>query len=162
MVRKGRFLHMPTEEMIPEETVAVRIHGEWFRAEIVFIHDTTITVNLRDWALTTQVLMSEVYYLEDKFCVLPWQAIPYGLANFQLIGGGCRWTRRTKEVTKCFAKGLTGRMRIRLTPFDFGAIVSFEIDQESEFAERDLTELLIKMGCREYTDRIQESGTPSL
>ncbi|KAL0116404.1 hypothetical protein PUN28_009791 [Cardiocondyla obscurior] len=71
MVRKGRFLHMPTEEMIPEKTVAVRIHRAWFRAEIAFIHDTTITVDLRDWALTTQVPMSKVYYLEDKFGAFP-------------------------------------------------------------------------------------------
>jgi len=162
MARKGRFLHMPPEEMVPEETVSVRIKGEWFRAEICFIHDKTITVDLRDWATTVQVPMEEVYYLEDKFCQTVWQAIPCGLAHFQPIGGTNRWSSRVKNVVRSYMKGLTGRMRIRQTPFSFGAIVLFDIRHESESAERDLTELLIKMGCGEYTDRIQGNGLPSI
>jgi len=72
--------HRP-DHVIVGEIVAIR-ENQGGQCGIISDVNGTIAISLRDWSRNGEERrLFEVHILEDRFCQLKWQGIPYGLAH---------------------------------------------------------------------------------
>jgi hypothetical protein len=79
--RTSRRLRHRIDHVALGELVATQEGSRWQRGIIFAIHrDGCVSVALRDWGRVIRKPLWEVYYLEECFRDLEWQAIPCALA----------------------------------------------------------------------------------
>jgi len=163
MTRRGRLLRHRPDHVLPDELVAVREGKGWQRGIVTQLgKGDLVTVALRDWGRAIQRPVYDIYILEDRFRELEWQAIPCGLAHIQPIGGRPRWPRKARELTRLLLEKREGWIRILGSIRDEAAIIALELKRESLDEMGSLTDLLIGMGCAQYTDNKIAAAMPGI
>jgi len=163
MTRRSRLLRHRPDHVLPDELVAVREGKGWQRGIVLKLErGDQVTVALRDWGRAIQRSVHDMYILEDRFRELEWQAIPCGLAHIRPIGARSRWPRKAKELTRLLLEKREGWMRILGSIRDEAAIIALELKRESEDEMGSLNDLLIGMGCAQYTDREIAAAVPGI
>jgi len=79
----------------------------------------------------------------------------------QPIGGRSRWPRRAKELTRLFLERRAGWI-ILGSIRDEAAIIALELKRESMDEMSSLTDLLVGMGCAQYTDNKIAAAIPGI
>jgi len=165
MTRRGRLLRHRSDHVLPNEIIAVREGKGWQRGIVIQLGTgDMVTVALRDWDRAVQRPYHDIYIyiLEDRFRALEWQAIPCGLAHIQPIGARSRWPRRAEELTRLFLEKREGWIRILGSIRDEAAIIALELKRESMDEMSSLTDLLVGMGCAQYTDSKIAAAIPGI
>jgi len=163
MTRRGRLLRHRPDQVLPDELVAVREGKGWQRGIVTHLgKGDLVTIALRDWGRAIQRPVCDVYILEDRFRELEWQAIPCGLAHVQPVGARPRWPRKAKELTKLLLEKREGWMRILGSVRDEAAVIALELKRESIDEMSSLTDLLVGMGCAQYTDKKIAAAIPGI
>jgi len=163
MTRRARLLRHRPDHILPDELVAVREGKGWQRGIVTQLGSgDLVTIALRDWGRAIQRPVHDIYILEDRFRELEWQAIPCGLAHVQPIGGKSRWPRRAKELTRILLEKREGWMRILGSIRDEAAVIALELRRESMDEMSSLTDLLVGMGCAQYTDKEIAAAIPGI
>jgi len=153
MTRRGRLLRQRPDHVLPDELVAVREGRGWQRGIVTQLgRGDLVTVALRDWGRAIQRSVCDLYILEDRFRELEWQAIPCGLAHIRPTEGRPRWPRKARELTRLLLEKREGWIRILGSIRDEAAIIALELKRESLDEMSSLTDMLIGMGCAQYTD----------
>jgi len=163
MTRRGRLLRQRPDHVLPDEIVAVREGKGWQRGIVTQLsRGDMVTIALRDWGRAIQRPYHDIYILEDRFRELEWQAIPCGLAHVQPIGARTRWPRKARELTRLFLTKREGWIRILGPIRDEAAIIALELKRESMNEMGSITDLLVGMGCAEYTDNKIAAAIPGI
>jgi len=163
MTRRGRCLRYRPDPILPGEICAIREGRGWQRGIVTQLgKGDMVTIALRDWGRAIQRPYHDIYILEDRFRELEWQAIPCGLTHVQPIGGRARWPRRANELTRLLLEKRLGWMRILDSVRDEAAVIALELKRESINEMGSLTDLLVGMGCAQYTDNKIAAATPGI
>jgi len=163
MTRRGRLLRHRPDHVLPDELVAVREGKGWQRGIVTQLgKGDLVTIALRDWGRAIQRPVYDIYILEDRFRELEWQAIPCGLAHIQPIGASSRWPRKARELTRLLLEKREGWIRILGSIRDEAAIIALELRRESMDEMSSLTDLLVGMGCAQYTNKEIAAALPGI
>ena len=162
-LRTSRRLRHRIDHVALGELVTIQESGRWQRGIIFGIHaDACVSVSLRDWGRVARKPLWEVYYLEECFRDLEWQAIPCALAYTGPDPVTPAWPKRTKEITRLLTEGRTGQVTIIGTMKDEAALVKLELKNERGGKRKNLKDLLLTIGCARHAENILEGVTPCL
>jgi len=85
-----------------------------------------------------------------------------GLAHVQPIGAKSRWPRKARELTRLLLEKREGWIRILGSIRDEAAIIALELRRESMDEMSSLTDLLVGMGCAQYTNKEIAAALPGI
>ena len=161
--RKSRHLRRRLNHVALGDFVTTQEDSRWHKGIVIAIHgDGSTSVSLRDWGRVIRKLLRTVYYLEECFRDLEWQAMPCALAYTGPDPPGPAWPKRTKEIARLLAEKRTGRVTVIGTVKDEAALVKLEFRHKHSEENKNLTNLLVTMGCARHTENILEGVSPCL
>ncbi|XP_070531346.1 uncharacterized protein [Cardiocondyla obscurior] len=139
-------LILSPNEIIIGTLVAIREGSKWQRGIIEYVGATSITVNLRDWARTTERMPHECLRLESQFHEMRWQAIPCVLNGILPLRAQV-WTEQEVVHAKIIMEKTQGWIIINDVLSDNAALVSYLRGGQTENVPMiDVSTLFIQIG----------------
>ena len=87
------------------DPVAIETRKGWQRGIVTKLNeDGTAQITLRDWGVSIQRTVTELYRLEGKFKQHYWEAVPCSLAYIQPAITVANWSHRAIKITRSIAE----------------------------------------------------------
>lgn len=142
------------------ETVAIKEGKHWQRGVVLEIRRLRAIIILKDWGRSVMWPTHQIYHLKDEFRLLPWQAIPCGLAQVEPTSATKIWSPRTNELFRVLTENQDGWIKIRLHVNSQAAFVDLDIGSEGRHT--DLQRQLVDLGFIKNTKKISSGILPSI
>ena len=169
MARKGKYLSLWPKQIKEEEIIAVKEKEKWQRGLIVRVDQTRgmALIALADLGRTTWKLFKDLYFLEERFKKLSWQAIACGLAHIAPPAPTDTWAAKTRTLCRLLAEGEKGWIRIKYPLWPGAALVDLTIigPKNNSIIHKTihLKEALIYLGhAREEKDKVTVDTFPAV
>lgn len=165
MNKKAKHLYILPENMKEEMDVAVKDKGIWRRGFIKGIDKPTwmVQIVLGDWGRTTWHHANNVYYLEDRFKELPWQAMICGLAYTKAPANKTIWPKRTRQLCQLLLEKQQGWINIILPLRPGAALVKLHMETNSEpRGAYNVRDALIRIGHAELYTKVTADVEPAV
>lgn len=153
MSRRARFLSCWPDQIQEEEAIAIKEGGRWQRGLITRVNREKgrALVSLADWGQVTWRPFRDLYFLEERFMRLPWQAIACGLAHIAPPTPSKLWSSKTQALCRILAEGEEGWIQIKYPLWLGAALVELTIigpkDDSKIFTKTtNLREALLRLG----------------
>ncbi|KAL6253930.1 hypothetical protein P5V15_015772 [Pogonomyrmex californicus] len=108
-----------------DDIVAVKEGNAWRRDLVtaVLLNIQTARIALRDWGRVYTRYYSDIYFLENVFRELPWQALTCGLAHLTPLIPCDLWSQDTRTLCRILAEERKGWIQI-IHPLADGAVLN--------------------------------------
>lgn len=143
------------------EVVAVKEKKIWKRGIITHIQGIRASVDLRDWGHSVTRSVFRIYLLKERFCTLPWQTIPCGLAYASPIISTRVWPTQVNELFRILAEHRDGWIKIRASG-NVTAFVDLEITNPGDFRYTSVRRQMEDLGYLRCTNRIAVDVFPAI
>lgn len=164
MSRKAKYLHYWPQDIKEDEDVVIKENNRWRRGWIEKFNKATnmVKICLGDFGRTTWRPVHDIYYLDDRFRKLPWQAIACGLAHTGSVGHLNIWPDKTKDLCRILAENRKGWINIVYPLRRGAALVKLTVQSENFEGTYNLREMLLQLGHVQLTTRISMDVFPAV
>ncbi|KMQ88798.1 hypothetical protein RF55_11656 [Lasius niger] len=156
MARRRKYLHCWPEDIKEEEDVVVKDGDSWKRGWIEKINKekTIAKICLGDYGRCIWCPTHDIYYLENRFRQLPWQAVACGLAYTGSVGRVTTWPEKTQALCRLIAEGHKGWVNIVHSFRRGAALVKLQVQGEDYEGLYNLRDVLVKLGHAQLTTKL--------
>ncbi|KAL6262039.1 hypothetical protein P5V15_007131 [Pogonomyrmex californicus] len=165
MRRKSRELICWSHLIKEDEPIAVEDHGVWQRGLVTKVDQKkwVARIAFRDEERLIWRPFRNIYHLEDRFRMLPWQALICGLAYTGPAKPAKMWPAKTRALSRILAERQTEWINI-IHPLGAGvALIKLELRaRESGLRTINLRDALVRLGHARVEEKVTVDTFPAV